>query len=293
MTPTRPDLLILGQNGQLARALFDVAKSKAINAVAAGRRSVDLTRQGAAQQLIGSLQPSMVINAAAYTAVDQAESDEKTAFALNASAAADAAAAAAQHGARFVQVSTDYVFGGAGTGPYSEQDEAAPLNVYGRSKLAGEIAVLERDRRAVVVRTSGVFSGEGSDFPSAMWRLAASRDSIDVVDDQLTTPIYVGDLAERLLTLAQAPGASGLYHCGGAPGVSWAEFAETAMAIAAKRGLPSAQINRVSSQAFKRAAMRPSDSRLSSTRLESETGHAPAEWRTGLERALDAWIGNR
>lgn len=290
---THPDLLILGHHGQLARALVTLSTAQGLTSVAIGRENVDLTIVGAAAQLIDTVQPATIINAAAYTAVDQAEGDEAAAFALNARAAGEAARAAAQHGARFIQVSTDYVFGAGAAGPHFETARPAPLNVYGRSKLAGEAAAFEGDPQAVIVRTSGVFSGQGSDFPSAIWRLAATRERIDVVDDQLTTPTYVFDVAERLIALAQTPTAAGIYHCGGGPGLSWAEFAAAALDLAASRGLATARVNPVASDSFRRPAQRPTDSRLASIRLEAETGRPAPQWKAGLERALDAWIASR
>lgn len=290
---THPDLLILGRNGQLARALVTLAKAQGLSSLAVGRESVNLQTIGAAAQLIDAVRPAMVINAAAYTAVDQAESDESAAFALNARAAGEAARAATQHGARFIQLSTDYVFGGSQAGPHFETAEPAPLNVYGRSKLAGEAEVLDDAPQAVIVRTSGVFSGCGSDFPSAIWRLAETREVLDVVNDQKVTPTYVFDLAQCLIDLAQKPAAAGIYHCAGGPGVSWAEFAAAALDLAASRGVATARVNPVSSDVFKRAAQRPADSRLASARLEAEIGRPAALWKPGLERALDAWIASR
>ncbi len=297
MTGSDQRLLILGRSGQLARALQACAPQYFGEVRAAGRAEADLSQPGAVTGLIAQWRPHAVINAAAWTAVDDAETHEAEALMVNATGAAEAARAASAIGARFVHVSTDYVFGGAhdvsGGGPFDEDAPPAPLSAYGRTKLAGERAVLEACSAACVVRAAGVFSGGGHDFPSAMWRLAQNRTEIGVVDDQLTGPTFAGDLADRLIALALNPDACGLFHCASGPHLSWAAFAQACFDLARGAGLAAAQVRAIPTREFPRPAARPADSRLASTRLEAATGLPAPDWRPGLAKALDAWRSSR
>ncbi|MCH8489372.1 MAG: dTDP-4-dehydrorhamnose reductase [Oceanicaulis sp.] len=293
MTKPIGRLLILGRSGQLAGALQARAPQYFGAVRAAGRAEADLGQPGAVSALITAWRPHAIINAAAWTAVDDAETHEAEALAVNAHGAGEAAQAARETGARFVHVSTDYVFGGAPGGPFDETAQPSPINAYGRTKLAGERAVLEACPSACILRAAGVFSGGGADFPSAMWRLAQNRTEIGVVDDQLTGPTFADDLADRLIALALAHEASGLLHCASGPQLSWAAFAEACFDLAREAGLPGAQVQPIPSRDFVRPALRPADSRLASTRLEAATGLPAPDWRPGLVKALDAWRSNR
>lgn len=281
-------LLVLGRSGQLARALAEAAgRNERFEVVLAGRERADLAVPGTASALIDAVRPEFVINAAAYTAVDMAEIEPEAAFAINARAVGEAAESAARIGARFVHVSTDYVF--TANGPHDETSPPEPVNVYGASKLEGERLVLAACPDAAVVRTAGVFSGRGADFPSAIWRLAGRPDPIRVVADQTVTPTPADELAERLLALVQVRDASGVFHCGGVPGGSWHYVADAALAVLAEAGGPRRSAEAVSSAAFSRPAPRPSDSQLCGNRLADATGLTAPDWRAGLERALDRW----
>jgi len=293
MTNSNRRLLILGQSGQLARALQARALQCFGEVRAAGRAGADLGEPGAVSHLITAWRPDAIINAAAWTAVDDAESREAEALIINARGAGEAAQAARAINARFVHVSTDYVFGGAPGGPFAEDAQPSPVNAYGRTKLAGERAVMEAFSGACVVRAAGVFSGGGADFPSAMWRLAQSRPEIGVVDDQLTGPTFAGDLAERLIALALLPDAHGVFHCASGPQLSWAAFAEACFDLAREAGAPSARVKPIPTADFPRPAARPADARLASTRLEAVTGLPAPDWRAGLSKALDAWLSSR
>lgn len=297
MTQSDRRLLILGQSGQLARALLARAPQFFGEVRAAGRADADLAQPGAVSQLITRWRPDAVINGAAWTAVDDAETREAEALQINASGAGEAARAAQATGARFIHVSTDYVFGGAhglsGGAPFAEDAPPAPLSAYGRTKLAGELAVMEACPTACVVRAAGIFSGGGADFPSAMWRLAQTRTEIGVVDDQLTGPTFADDLADRLIALALIPDASGLFHCASGPQLSWAAFAGACFDLTRAAGLASAQVKPIPSREFPRPAARPADSRLASSRLEAATGLPAPDWRPGLAKALDVWRDSR
>lgn len=282
--------LILGRSGQLARAVHKAAQGRADKVVAAGRERADLARRGEVSRLIRDLKPDIVINAAAFTAVDAAETQQRAALAINAEGAEEAAAAACKVGARYVLVSTDYVFGAnSETGPFAETAPTAPINVYGWTKRDGELRTLATDPAAAIVRTSALFSGSGADFPSAMWRLAADTGVLRVVEDQLTTPTFVDELAIRLVLIASNRAAVGIFHGVGAPDVCWADFAEAALAVSRANGGPDARVERISSRDFHRPAPRPADSRLCGSRFEGATGLAPPDWRNGLEAAFNVW----
>ncbi len=291
--PALPCLLVFGQSGQLARALARQARKCGIKIMFAGRDRCDLSQPGQAAFLIRALQPSHVINAAAYTAVDKAEREPALCAAINTRAPGDMAKACAALHSRFVHVSTDYVFDGQATAPYAEDAPPAPVNVYGRTKLEGEYAVLDAFADAAIVRTSAVFSGSGDDFPSRMWTLARSRNTLDVVDDQIIGPTPVDALARRLVALASRSEGRGVYHCAGRPFVSWRRLAETAFDLGRARGAPHAVVHAVDSSAFPTAAQRPKRTPLGGDRLETLIGIPPPDWRRGLGQALDVWLANR
>lgn len=280
-------LLILGAGGQLARALRERAGPAGLEERSAGRTEANLAERGAVSALIDSAKPDAVINAAAFTDVDGAENNPALAVAINSDGAGEAALAARRVGARFVHVSTDYVFSGGG--PHAEDASPDPANAYGHSKLAGERAVLAAFPDAAIVRASGIFSGGGRDFPSAMWRLAYGSAPIRVVDDQRVTPIWADALADRLLALALRPEASGLFHAA-TPGASWFEVAGAALEILADAGGPKRVPELVASAEFPRPAPRPSDSRLAGARLSDVTGLSAPDWRDGLKPALQRWL---
>ncbi|MEQ8403781.1 MAG: dTDP-4-dehydrorhamnose reductase [Oceanicaulis sp.] len=281
-------LLILGQSGQLARALQAAAPAAGFIAERAGRSRADLAVRGAVGRLIDAHRPEVVINAAAYTDVDRAEAEPDAALAINAGGAGEAAEAAQRAGARLIHVSTDYVF--TSDGPHAEDADPRPANVYGMTKRAGELAVLAAAPGAAVVRAAGTFSGAGGDFPSAMWRLARGEAPIRVVTDQQVTPIFAGDLADRLLALASSRGAAGVFHAPGAPETTWFQMASDALAALAEAGGPRRAPEPITTAQFSRPAARPSDSRLAGARLEAVTGYPPADRRAGLRLALQRWL---
>lgn len=278
-------LLILGEHGQLARALASEALKTFNEVECAGRSKADLLVAGSVADIIEKTRPTCIINAAAFTNVDGAETEPGIAHQINAQGPEEAAHAAQKIGARFVQVSTDYVFGGGEGGPYGEDASPAPINVYGQSKLAGEVAVLAAYPEAAVVRTAAVFSGRGSDFPSAMWARARDGQALRVVADQLTCPTFADDIAKRLIKLSQIPDAKGIFHCAGQPGISWYDFAREAVALMRT----SVEIIPVTSDEFARPAPRPTDSRLSSFRLERLLDVPSPDWRVGLNSAYEVW----
>jgi dTDP-4-dehydrorhamnose reductase len=279
-------LLVFGAHGQVARAL---AAARPADVVLAGRERLDLAGDApAAAGLIDAERPDAVINAAAYTAVDQAESEPEACARLNRAAAALVGATCAARDIPFVHLSTDYVFDGAKGAPYVEDDATHPLNTYGLTKRDGE-AILEAmigdGARIAVVRTAWVFSGAGRGFLGAMRRAAAERDEVRVVANQWGSPTSADACASAALTLSDAlldgdRRARGLFHAAGREGVSWAEFAEAIFALTPRRP----RLVRITAAEYPTAAQRPRDTRLSSAKIEAAFG-----WRAPpLAEALAA-----
>ncbi|MBW7921132.1 MAG: dTDP-4-dehydrorhamnose reductase [Rubellimicrobium sp.] len=277
-------VVVIGRTGQLARALARLAP----DARFLGREALDLADPAAA---VAALAPHLagagaVINAAAYTAVDRAEAEEPLAFTVNAATPGALAGAAAGAGVPFVHVSTDYVFDGSGNRPWQPADAPAPLNAYGRSKLAGEQAVAAAGGVHAVLRTSWVFSGEGQNFVTTMLRLGATQTRLRVVADQTGGPTPASALAGACLTIARAlardPALSGVYHYAGAPDTSWAGFAR---AILAAAGL-AAQVEDIPTADYPTPARRPLNSRLDCSATETAFGLARPDWRAALRDLL-------
>lgn len=271
-------LLVFGSSGQLATAL------RAINPSASfvGRAECDLTQSSAdvIQGLIQRASPDAVINAAAYTAVDKAETDHEAAFALNAVAPGAMAIACATRNIPLVHVSTDYVFDGAPGRAWEPDDPTEPLNTYGRSKLAGERAVRAAGGRFVILRTSWVFSATGSNFLKTMLRIGAERAQVSVVSDQIGGPTPATSLAAALLVIAQElsnnAAVSGAYHFSGSPCVSWADFARAIFA-AAEQGT---QVRDIATEDYPTAARRPLNSCLDCAATANTFGLSQPDWRT-------------
>jgi dTDP-4-dehydrorhamnose reductase len=231
-------ILVLGSSGQLARHLRELAPG----AVVWGRDKLDLGFPDRVEDAVIAAQPAAIINAAAYTAVDKAEEEADLAWRINAEAPAALARASSRLNVPLVHISTDYVFDGRSNLPYTESDPVQPLNVYGRSKLGGELAVAALGRQYYVLRTSWVFSEHGHNFVKTMLRLAAKRPELTVVDDQFGRPTYAGRVATVALQLAQVAPAStgigsGVYHLGAGPAVTWRDFAEHIVEDARALGL--------------------------------------------------------
>jgi dTDP-4-dehydrorhamnose reductase len=294
MRNARP-ILVIGRAGQLARCLVDEARAGDMLAVARGRPEFDLADVDAAEHILAEIEPQAVVNAAAYTAVDQAETEAAKAFAINRDGAARLAAAAARYGVPFVHVSTDYVFDGRKAVPYDEEDAPAPLNVYGRSKLEGEIAVRTNHPAAVIVRTSSVYSPYGHNFVRTMLRLAETRDVLRVVEDQKAAPTFAADLARAMLTIVQqiiGGGArGGVYHLAGGGATSWFDFASAIFASSARRGNRVPKLEPIAASAYPTAAVRPANSVLDCHKVERTFGLRLPAWQDSLEACLDRITG--
>ncbi|QJD16371.1 dTDP-4-dehydrorhamnose reductase [Paracoccus sanguinis] len=275
-------LLIFGRTGQVARELARLAPE----AQFAGRDEADLTRPDDCAALIRARTPAAVINAAAYTAVDRAESEPDLARLINRDAPEAMAVACAGLGIPFVHVSTDYVFDGSGDAPRREGDPAGPIGVYGTTKLEGERAIAASGGQWAVLRTSWVFSAHGTNFVKTMRRLGAERDRLTIVADQIGGPTPAADIAAALLSMARQmqadPSKGGIYHFAGAPDVSWADFARE---IFARSGLSPA-VEDIPTSAYPTPARRPLNSRLDCTAITRDFGIARPDWRTGLAAVI-------
>jgi dTDP-4-dehydrorhamnose reductase len=287
----RRPIVVAGRAGQLACGLVETATAAGIPLLARGRPEFDLENADAAERVAAEINPRAIINAAAYTAVDQAESEPARAFAVNRDGAARLAAAAARHGIPFLHMSTDYVFDGLKGAPYNEEDAPAPANVYGQSKLEGEQAVRQNNPAAVIVRTSGVYSPWGQNFVKTMLGLAETRDVVKVVNDQMLTPTSALDLARAMLTVAEGTAEgehhAGIYHLAGDGAVTWFDFATEIFAGAARRGWRVPKIEPIASADFARAAKRPPNSALDCRKAERTFGVRLPPWRESVDACLE------
>lgn len=270
--------LVTGAGGMLGHDLLRILADRDVTPLT--RADLDVTDAGAVRDAVTG--HDVVINAAAYTAVDDAESHEADAFAVNATGAGNLADAAAEHGARLVHVSTDYVFDGTATTPYAEHAPRDPLGAYGRTKAAGEELVL-RHPSSTVVRTAWLYGADGANFARTMRRLADERDTVSVVTDQVGQPTWSRDLAAAIVGLLDADAPAGIYHGTNAGSASWFEFAR---AIFEDSGLDPARVLPTDSAAFVRPAPRPSYSVLGHDAWASAGLPAPRPWREALRAAI-------
>lgn len=282
--------LVFGESGQVARALA-VALVSLDSVRFVNRAQADLTQPDALAALIESLNPDVVINAAAYTAVDQAETQAALAQRVNAEAPGALAAACARTGAWLIHYSTDYVFDGRATQPYTEDSPTAPANVYGRSKLAGEQAIQAVQARSLVFRTSWVYSNHGRNFLNTMLRLAAERDALRIVADQVGAPTWAGAIARatdqvvaQLAARRVDEQAAGIYHMSSAGRTSWCDFAREIFRL---RGLAGrVQVQPITTREFPTPATRPYFSLLCNDKLARVFGVRLAPWQDALQECL-------
>ncbi|WP_018995119.1 dTDP-4-dehydrorhamnose reductase [Thioalkalivibrio sp. ALJ2] len=292
-------ILLLGCNGQvgweLQRALAPFGEITAPTRTEEGGLCGDLTRLERLAATVRKVAPDVIVNAAAYTAVDQAESEPELAHAVNATAPEVLAAEANALGAWLVHYSTDYVFDGTGADPWCEDDATGPLNVYGQTKREGEVAIQASGCRHLIFRTSWVYASRGRNFIRTMLRLAAERDALQVIDDQFGAPTGAELIADTTAQILSHPldraGIAGLYHLAAAGETTWHGFARLVLTTARDAGWPvrvvDQAIQAVSMEAFPTAARRPGNSRLNCKKLEDTFDLQMPEWRRGALRAVD------
>ena len=275
-------ILVLGRSGQVAQMLARRAAQENALVMLRGRGEIDLLDQAAIMGAIRDVGAATVINAAAYTAVDKAESEPEAAWRLNTQAPGVMAEACRACGVPLLHVSTDYVFDGSKTAPYLETDVTAPLGVYGQTKLAGEKAIQERYSRHIVLRTSWVFSDLGTNFVRTMLNLGRSRPLLKIVDDQVGGPTAAGDIAQALLTIARHVARRddlwGIYNFAGAPEVTWCGFARE---IFHQAGLTPV-VEPIATREYPTPAKRPANSILDCSRIAANFGLPQPDWRLAL-----------
>jgi dTDP-4-dehydrorhamnose reductase len=288
-------LLVTGHEGQVARSLVERGAARpGVEVVAVGRPELDLLDPASIERAIGRHRPDVVVSAAAYTAVDQAEDEPDLAFAVNAAGAGAVAAAAALEGLPVIHLSTDYVFSGDKGGPYAEEDEPAPLGVYGRSKLEGERLVAAANPRHVILRTAWVYSPFGRNFVKTMLRLAAERDEVAVVSDQWGNPTSALDIADGILhisSIIRTGRGYGLYHLAGTSEATWADFAERIFAVARDLGAPTAGVRRIPTSAYPTRARRPISSTLNCTALARDLDWRAPDWQKSVSVVIARMLG--
>lgn len=285
-------IIVTGGAGQVGHELVRHAWPEGFEIVAPERARLDFADADAVKAFIGATKPAAVINAAAYTAVDKAETDVAAAFAANALTPAILADATREAGVPLVHISTDYVFDGRRTGAYETDDPIAPLGVYGASKAAGEAAALLGNRRTAVVRVAWVVSARRANFVKTMLRLGRERDVVRVVADQRGAPTLAADLAAALAAvtlamIADEAAPTGVFHFTNEGATTWHDFAAAIFEAASARGLKTPKLEPIPTSAYPTPAARPANSELSTARIARDYGVRPRPWRDGLPALID------
>lgn len=288
-------VLITGCNGQVGHCLVSQLRDKA-EVLAVDKDQLDITDQAAVYTTVADFEPNYIINAAAHTAVDKAEEEVEISFAINRDGPKFLAEAAESCGAVMLHISTDYVFEGTGTEPYQESDPVGPQGVYGESKLAGEVAVIEACEKHLILRTAWVFGEHGNNFVKTMLRLAQTRDELSIVGDQIGAPTYAGDIAAALIKMVDLMEEGiepkwGVYHYSGMPYASWYDFAQMIFAKAHVKGVidNSPSLNSIPTSAYPTPAKRPSNSRLDCNKISAQFGVTPSDWVSALDN-IEAYL---
>ena len=290
-------VVIIGKSGQIAQALTAHLLATGHDVSVLARPGIDLAQPETILPAIARLQPDMIINPAAYTAVDKAETEPDHAMRINRDGAKAVAEAAKAVDAALVHLSTDYVFDGTKHTPYVETDGVSPLGQYGRSKQAGEMAVMQACARSVVLRTSWVCSPHGHNFVKTMLRLASERPELRVVSDQFGAPTFAADIAAGIADMLPLLGKNapperfGMFHMTNAGRTNWHGFAQAIMQGASQRGGVSVPIKAISAADYPTPAKRPANSCLSNEKLGRIHGISLPDWHVGLEHCLDALMG--
>lgn len=289
-------LLVIGARGQLARSFLELQTPPDITLVAIGRPGLDLLNSATIMHWIDNVEPDLVVNAGAYTAVDMAESERELAYAINSEGAGRVAEACARGNRPLIHISTDYVFDGNKSEPYREDCPASPLSIYGRSKLDGERHVAAACPRHVILRTARLHSPFGQNFVKTMLKLAGSHSELRVVDDQVGNPTYAPHLAAGVITLVQKIFARsgdselwGIYHAAGSGEASWYRLALEIFNRSEKLGGPVARVHPITTAEYPTLARRPANSRLDCSKLASVGVRLP-HWSTGVAECVSRLV---
>ncbi len=289
-------IAVTGRSGQVDTSLQAVADAEGVELIRLGRPEIDLARPDSLAGPLRAARPDVIVSAAAFTAVDKAESEAELAQKVNGDGPGALATVAADLGVPILHLSTDYVFAGDKEGRYTENDPAAPGNAYGRSKLSGERQVAAAAHNHVILRTSWVYSPYGNNFVKTMLRLGETRDVIQVVADQRGCPTYAPDIAAALLRVARRvavdddPALRGIFHMAGPEDTNWAEFARAIFNGAETHGRRAVRVDPIPTSAYPTPARRPANSRLDSGRLAATYGVVLPSWRASLTRCLDTLL---
>ncbi|HIF9347333.1 TPA: dTDP-4-dehydrorhamnose reductase [Photobacterium damselae] len=292
-------VLITGSHGQVGSCLVKQLKTfPNAEILAVDRNELDITSQFDVIKTVNEFKPHIIINAAAHTAVDKAETEIDLSYAINRDGPLYLAQAAENVGAALLHISTDYVFSGDKDGIYVETDTVDPQGMYGKSKLAGEQAVLDNSSRAIILRTAWVFGEEGNNFVKTMLRLAQQRDELGIVADQFGGPTYAGDIATALITIARTIIAEdsdfesskyGIYHYSGLPHTNWAGFAQTIFDKAVEQKIlnKAPLVNGINTEDYPTPAKRPANSKLNTQKITEIFGIQASDWQCALNQLSD------
>ena len=284
---SKAPILLTGGTGQIGQAVLRHAADRGLEIFAPPRAQMDLTNAQSIADMVASRPWSAVINCAAYTAVDRAETDVESADQVNAIAPAIFAAETAKFDTPIIHVSTDYVFDGTKNTPYVEEDAVNPLGVYGRTKEKGESAVRRLNPRHAIIRTAWVVSAGGANFINTMIRLASERPEVNVVNDQLGCPSNASDIADTLLAVTEHPHAQyGTWHFVNGGEASWYDLAAQIFADMQQRGLATPVLNAIPTSQYPTPAVRPSNSRLSTSAIQRDFGIQPRHWHDAIDAIL-------
>ncbi|ATU94504.1 dTDP-4-dehydrorhamnose reductase [Phyllobacterium zundukense] len=287
-------IVVTGREGQVVRSLVErAALHPSVELLLLGRPELDLAQPETVFETISATRPDLVVSAAAYTAVDQAEDEPELAHAVNAAGAGAVAQAAADIGAPIIHLSTDYVFSGDGNEPYTEDDPTGPRSIYGQTKLDGEVAVAAANPRHLILRTAWVYSPFGKNFVKTMLRLAEDRDSVSVVADQWGNPTSALDIADGILCAADRLhtdrqfDAFGIYHLAGTGSTNWSSFARAIFKASQEMQGPFADVADIRTSEYPTKARRPLNSRLSTAKFHDVFGWRAPQWEQSMETVVE------
>lgn len=289
-------VLLTGCDGQVGTSLKNKLEAS-VELIAFKRKNLDITNEQQVKKMVLSIKPDIIINAAAYTAVDNAEDNEQLAYKVNRDGPKFLAQAAEEINASIIHISTDYVFDGLCETTYTELDPVNPQGVYGASKLAGEAAVKLACRKHLILRTSWVFSEYGGNFVKTMLRLATERDELSIVSDQIGGPTYAGDIANAIISIVKQTNEIsnepwGLYHYSGSPHISWFEFACFIFEKAVEKELieKAPVLNPITSDEYPTKAKRPKNSKLNCNKINSQFGIKESDWKDAVSSVIDSYL---
>jgi dTDP-4-dehydrorhamnose reductase len=288
-------IAITGSRGQVAFSLSErSAFNSALTVIPVGRPDLDLANPDSVAPALERARPDVIVSAAAYTAVDKAESEPELAMTINRDGAAAVARAAERLHVPLIHISTDYVFSGEKPAPYVETDAVGPLGVYGRTKLAGEVAVRLEHSSPIILRTAWVYSIHGANFVKTMLRLAGERDRLRVVDDQIGNPTSALDIADGILQvvaqIGRNPGLAGTYHMSGSGEATWCGFARHIFDVSERLGGPSASVEPIPTTSYPTPARRPKNSRLNNGLFAKAFATRLPPWQESVERCVTSLV---